>query len=82
MISIVFTLLKEIIFSIAGKVLLKSVAERFATRLVIFGLEKLKSYSSNEVVDATVVDVITLLKGNKLKVIDELPINSDNITDK
>jgi len=65
-------MLKEIMISMAGKLLSKVVLERFATRLVVYGLNKLKLYSTNNVVDGTVDDVIKLLKGKKLKVIDQL----------
>jgi hypothetical protein len=33
----------------AGKVMWGAVAERFATRLVVYGLKKLVGYSTNEV---------------------------------
>ena len=72
MVSILFTLLKEVFLSLVAKVAFKVVLERFSTRLVIYGLEKLKNYSSNEVVDETVQDVINQLKGKGLKVVDEL----------
>ena len=68
--SIVFTLLKEILLSMVAKVAFKSVAERFATRLVVYGLEKLESYSTNYVVKDTVNDIKNQLKGKGLKVID------------
>jgi hypothetical protein len=42
--------------------------------LVIFGLKKLESYSTNQVVDATVNDIINSLKGKGLKVIDDKEI--------
>jgi hypothetical protein len=72
MVSILFTMLKEIFLSLIAKIAFKVVLERFATRLVIYGLEKLKNYSTNEVVDETVQDVINQLKGKGLKVVDEL----------
>ena len=72
MVTILFTMLKEIFLSLVAKVAFKTVLERFSTRLVIYGLEKLKGYSTNEVVDETVQDVINQLKGKGLKVVDEL----------
>lgn len=72
MISILFTALKEILMTLVFKLGFKILAERFATRLVIYGLEKLKTYSTNDVVDETVQDIINQLKGKKLKVVDQL----------
>jgi len=43
MVNILFTLLKEIFLSLIAKVAFKVVLERFSTRLVIYGLEKLKT---------------------------------------
>jgi hypothetical protein len=70
MINIVFIMLKEILLSMVAKVAFKAVAERFATRLVVYGLEKLESYSTNYVVKDTVNDIKNQLKGKGLKVID------------
>jgi hypothetical protein len=70
MINIAFILLKEILLSMVAKVAFKAVAERFATRLVVYGLEKLESYSTNYVVKDTVNDIKNQLKGKGLKVID------------
>ena len=72
MTTILFTMLKEIFLSLFAKIAFKVVLERFSTRLVIYGLEKLKGYSTNEVVDETVQDVISQLKGKGLKVVDDL----------
>jgi len=71
MISIAFVLLKEVLLATVAKVAFKAVAERFATRLVIYGLEKLKGYSTNDVVDSTVEDIIQSLKGKRLSVADK-----------
>ena len=70
MVTIAFTLIKEILLSIIGKIAFKAIAERFATRLIIYGLNKLKDYSTNSVVDETVQDVIDSLKGKGLKVVE------------
>jgi len=72
MTTILFTALKEIFLSLLAKIAFKAVGERFATRLVVYGLNKLKDYSTNEVVDETVDDVINQLKGKKLQVIEQL----------
>ena len=72
MVTILFTMLKEIFLSLVAKIAFKVVLERFSTRLVIYGLEKLKEYSTNDVVDETVQDVISQLKGKGLKVVDDL----------
>ena len=72
MTTILFTMLKEIFLSLIAKIAFKTVLERFATRLVVYGLNKLKDYSTNEVVDETVDDIINQLKGKKLQVIEQL----------
>ena len=72
MTNIMYNLLKEVFLSLVGKLAFKVLAERFMTRLVIYGLEKIRSYTTNEVIEETVQDVLGQLKGKKLKVIDEL----------
>ena len=72
MTGILFTALKEIFLSLLAKVAFKTVGERFATRLVVYGLDKIKDYSDNDVVDETVDDIVISLTGKRLKVIDEL----------
>jgi hypothetical protein len=71
MVTVIFALLKEIVFGMVGKIAFKHVGERFATRLVIHGLKKLKEKSTNDVVDGTVDDIIQSLKGKKLKIADD-----------
>jgi hypothetical protein len=56
---------------IIGKVGWSAVFERFYTRLVIYGLNKIKSMTTNDVIDDTVQDIINQLKGKRLKVVDE-----------
>lgn len=73
MISILFTVLKETFLALVAKLSFQVLFERFASRLVIYGLEKLKDLSTNDVVDSTVQDIITQLRGKKLKVVDEQP---------
>jgi hypothetical protein len=67
MINIVFIMLKEILLSMVAKVAFKAVAERFATRLVVYGLEKLEGYSTNEVTSGLVKDILASLEGKGLK---------------
>ena len=55
--------LKGLFFQIGWKIIL----ERFATRLVVWGLEKLRDLSTNDVMQATVDDVIASLQGKRLK---------------
>lgn len=50
------------------------IVERFATRVVVWGLEKLKPLTTNDVVQGTVDDVLKSLQGKRLK---EVPIISD-----
>nr|VVV04439.1 hypothetical protein AW0309160_01834 [Aliivibrio wodanis] len=50
------------------------IVERFATRVVVWGLEKLKTLTTNDVVQGTVDDVLKSLQGKRLK---EVPIISD-----
>lgn len=72
MTSIVYSLLKETSLSLVGKLTFRVLAERFATRLVIYGLNKLRQQSTNEVLEETVQDILNQLKGKKLKLIDDL----------
>lgn len=55
------------VFQVAWKVIL----ERFASRLVIWGLEKIKTLSTNDVTQETVNDIILSLKGKKLKEVEQ-----------
>ncbi|MBY8161894.1 hypothetical protein KW506_06085 [Vibrio fluvialis] len=59
--------LKGLFFQVAWKVIL----ERFASRLVIWGLEKIKTLSTNDVTQETVNDIILSLKGKKLKEVEQ-----------
>lgn len=59
--------LKGLFFQVAWKVIL----ERFASRLVIWGLEKIKSLSTNDVTQETVNDIILSQKGKKLKEVEQ-----------
>lgn len=71
MISIVFTLLKEILLSMVAKVAFKAIGERFATRLVIYGLKKLQAMSTNEVTSGLTDDILKSLQGKGLKALNE-----------
>ncbi|MBO0161532.1 hypothetical protein J0692_04730 [Vibrio alginolyticus] len=55
--------LKGLFFQIGWKIIL----ERFATRLVVWGLETLKGLSTNGVLQETVDDIIAALQGKRLK---------------
>ncbi len=58
-----FEVLKGLFFQISWTIIL----ERFATRLVVWGLETLKGLSTNDVLQDTVDDVIAALQGKRLK---------------
>ncbi|WP_375751593.1 hypothetical protein [Vibrio sp. HN007] len=64
----IWEVLKGLFLQITWKVIL----ERFATRAVIWGLEKLKGLSTNDVVEGTVSDIIQSLKGKRLKEVEKL----------
>jgi len=64
-------MVKEMLLSLIGRVAWQAIFERASTRLVIFSLRKLESYSTNSVVRETVADVINSLRGKGLKVIEE-----------
>ncbi len=55
--------LKGLFFQIGWSIIL----ERFATRLVVWGLETLKGLSTNDVLQETVDDIINALQGKRLK---------------
>ncbi|EGQ9714873.1 hypothetical protein FWP28_11410 [Vibrio alginolyticus] len=59
--------LKGLVFQISWTIIL----ERFATRLVVWGLETLKGLSTNDVLQETVDDIINALQGKRLK---EVPL--------
>jgi hypothetical protein len=67
-------MIKEMLLSLIGRVAWQAIFERASTRLVIFSLKRLESYSTNQVVDDTVNDIINSLKGKGLKVIDDKDI--------
>lgn len=58
---------KGLVLQVAWKVIL----ERFASRLVIWGLEKIKTLTTNDVTQETVSDIIDSLKGKKLKEVEQ-----------
>lgn len=55
--------LKALFLQISWKI----IVERFATRMVIWGLEKLKSLTTNDVAQETVDDILLSLQGKRLK---------------
>ena len=71
MTTAIFVMLKEILMSVLGQLPFKVIGERFATRLIVYSLNKLKAMNTNDVVDGTVDDVVNALKGKKLAVIDK-----------
>ena len=75
MIGIAATFLKELAWAMIAKLSFKVLVERFASRVLVWSLEKLKSSTENTLVDDTVDDVLVQLSGKKLPVI-ENHINS------
>ena len=71
MTSIFYMIIKEMVLSMVGKIGWKIVGERMATRLVVYGLKKLESLSSNTVTTGLLRDIMLQLQNKKLKVIDE-----------
>lgn len=69
-IAIALSALKEILLATVAKIAWKTIAERFFTRVVLYGLRKLESYSDNDVVDDTINDIIKNLEGKRLYVIE------------
>jgi len=67
MTNILYMLIKEMVLSMIGKVMWKAIAERLATRLVVYGLKKLEGYSTNEVTSGLVQDILASLEGKGLK---------------
>ena len=67
MTQILYMLIKEMVLSMIGKVMWKAIAERLATRLVVYGLKKLEGYSTNEVTSGLVKDILASLEGKGLK---------------
>jgi len=67
MTQILYMVLKETILSLLGRVIWKAIAERMATRLVVYGLKKLEGYSTNEVTSGLVKDILASLEGKGLK---------------
>ena len=72
MTSLIFSAVKEASLALVGRLAFRILAERFFTRLVIYSLDKLVSYTSNSLVEDTAKDIKAQLKGKKLKVIDDL----------
>ena len=78
MVGIAFTLLKEILLSIVGRVAFKAIAERFFTRFLIYSAVKLEEYSTNDVVDGFARDIQDSLRGKKLRAIDDIKTSEDS----
>ncbi|GLR75987.1 hypothetical protein [Aliivibrio sifiae] len=62
----------EIVKGIFLQITWQVIVERFATRLVVWGLEKLKSLTTNDVMQETVDDVLMSLQGKRLKEVPEV----------
>lgn len=62
----------EIVKGIFLQITWQVIVERFATRMVVWGLEKLKTLTTNDVMQNTVDDVLLSLQGKRLK---EVPVN-------
>ena len=67
---------KDILMGLLLKVAFKPILERFVTRLVIAGLKSLAKWSTNDVLEKTVEDIIDQLDGKKLKVISDIKAGS------
>ena len=74
MTSVLIKLLKETFMALLGRLTFQVLVERFATRLVVYGLEKIQAQATNSVTKDTVTDVISQLQGKKLKVIEDLGV--------
>lgn len=72
MTSILINLLKETFLALVAKIAFKTIFERLLTRVIVSSLRKLKDFSDNDVLDETIDDILAMLKGKRLKVIDEL----------
>lgn len=57
----------ELLTTLIAKITWDVVLERFATRLVVWGLETLKNLSTNDVLQGTVDDILQSLQGKRLK---------------
>ena len=68
--KIILMFLKEIGMMLLRKVAWQVVVEQFASRAVVWGLERLRDLSTNDVCQSTADDVLGSLKGKKLKEID------------
>ncbi|MCG6344287.1 hypothetical protein K6U40_02035 [Vibrio fluvialis] len=69
--SILGKTLWEVLKGLFFQVAWKGILERFASRLVIWGLETIKTLSTNDVTQETVNDIIPSLKGKKLKEVEQ-----------
>jgi len=69
--SLILGAFKEAGLALIGRLAFRVLAERFFTRLIIYSLDKLVSYTSNTMIEETAHDIKLQLKGKKLKVIDD-----------
>ncbi|YCO01553.1 hypothetical protein ACB087_01260 [Vibrio sp. VNB-15] len=63
----------ELLTTLIAKITWDVVLERFATRLVVWGLETLKNLSTNDVLQGTVDDILQSLQGKRLKALSSQP---------
>ncbi len=71
--GIILTGLIELVKSLFAKITWDIVLERFATRLIVWGLETLKGLTTNDVLQGTVDDILQSLQGKRLKEVPLLP---------
>ena len=62
----------EVLLALVGKIAWRALGERFATRVVLYGLNKLKSTVGNAVVQETIDDITKQLEGKSLHVINKV----------
>ncbi|QSX32479.1 hypothetical protein JYB87_11955 [Shewanella avicenniae] len=79
MFNILLAVLKETFMALIAKIAFKTILERFFTRLVVYGLKKLRDLNTNEVVDDTLSDIILSLSGKRLKVIEDIVADPDKL---
>jgi len=71
MINAVMMIVIETLKSMLFKIAFKTVLERFTTRVVIWGGDKLVKMTTNDLDDRTWLDIKNQLTGKRLKVADE-----------
>lgn len=72
MIKVILLAVFEVLKAMVFKVAFKHVFERFVTRLVLWGGDKLVGMTTNTLDDKTWIDIKTELSGRRLKVVDDV----------